>query len=340
MRMKALLTTFAACGILAHSALAYEPESGLWWNPAEPGTGYTIEIQDDFMAVTLYAGDSDGEAKWYLAADRLQGNAYFEAELLSFYAVQPIGQPYHGEGIPESHGYLKIVFDPDDNRRAVMTWPNGRSIPIQRQEFYFVRYEDIPGVPADITRMLGEWQVTIDQSQSDALYPYSGDVMVFDDYYRDAGDWFYEGCRPDDAQVGGCSNYALTYHDAVGFFESPTGLHLSLVKDGVYDGRMWYALYTLKMGTNDGSGEFVLYPQGGNPDAWDSYPARTFRSASRTFVQEGAGPAKRSGRASGLAAQLAAQGVQLEPNQAKAALSADAGLAARVRVLEQRLQAR
>ncbi len=324
---------------------AYEPESGLWWNPAESGTGYAIEVQDDLMAVTIYGGSSTGQAKWYIAAGRLDGNAYFEADLLGFHAVQPMGGSYPGEPLPDpGYGRLKIVFNSQDNRRATLYWPNGRAVPIQRQEFYFVRPEDSPGVQSTTTRMLGEWQVSIDLASSDAAYPFSGDVVVFDDYYRDNAKqrWYYEGCRPDDAQVGGCSSYALNNHDAVGYFESPTGLHVNLVKDGFYNGAMWYALYVFKMGTNDGSGEFTLYPQGGNPDNWTTYPARTFRSASRTFVQEGVGPAKNNGkgRASGLAAQFAAQGVLGAASKSARGHHGRDGLLPLVRDLEARLEAR
>lgn len=344
MRLFATVLAIVSIGFSITAAQAYEPESGLWWNPAESGTGYTIEVQDDFMAVTIFSGGPNGEAKWYLAAGLLDRNAYFEADLLSFYAVQPIGRPYRGEPREEpSYGRLKIVFDPDDNRRATLTWPNGRSVPIQRQEFYFVRVEDDIGVWPEVTRMLGEWQFTIDLSANpDVDHPYSGDVVVFDEYDRDMDGWYYEGCRPDDAQVGGCSNYALIYHDAVGYFEAPTGLHLHLVKDGIYGNQQWYALYLMQMGTNDGSGEFVLYPKGGNPDYYDAYPARTFRTASRTFVQEGVGPAKRNkpGRAQGLAAQMAAQGGL--PTAAKTATRSRfdrAALQPRIRELEARLQA-
>lgn len=311
MRITVSLLLAGIAAMFAHTATAYEPESGLWWNPAESGTGYAIEVQDDFMAVLVYGGSAAGAATWYTAAGRLQGNAYFEADLLSGFNVQPIGSPYTGRPTMQSYGRLKIVFDPNNNRRATLTWPNGRSIPIERHGFYFVRYEDSAGLPISTGKMLGEWQVSIDLSSSDADYPFSGDVMVFDNYYKDSGDWYYEGCRPDDAQIGGCSTYALTYHDAVGYFESPTGLHVNVVKDGIYSGQQWYALYVMKMGTNDGSGEFTLYPQGGNPDNYTAYPARTFRSASRTFVQEGVGPAKsnKRGPAGGLAAQLAGQGI-------------------------------
>lgn len=344
MRIAAVVLLAAIVGLVAGNVQAYEPESGLWWNPDESGTGYFIEIQDDMLVFAVSGGSLSGQAKWYSAVGRLDGNAYFEAELQSYTNMQAIGMPYYGRPTLEpGYGRVKIVFDPQDNRRATLTWPNGRSVPIQRYEFYFVRPEDAAGVRADTTRMLGEWQVSIDLSSSDADYPYSADVLVFDNYYRDRGDWFYEGCRPDDAQIGGCSNYAATYHDAAGYFEAPSGLHVSLVKDGVYGGLQWYALYLMQMGTNDGSGEFVLYPQGRNPDNYDAFPARSFRSASRTFVQEGSGPAKRNktGPDGGLAALLAAQGVVLGPTKSAPRSSFDrAALLPLIRRLEARLQAR
>ena len=224
----------SAVGLLSLSAHAYEPESGIWWNPNEPGTGYAIEIQDNMMAVTIYGGDTNRRAKWYTSVGLLDGNAFFEADLLSFSNVQTIGQSYPGQNVLEpSYGRLKIAFDADDNRRGILTWPNGRSVPIERQEFYFHRGEDSPDVPTPALKMLGEWHVTIDLSSNiNSAYPFSADVLVLDDYYREQGAWYYEGCRPDDAQVGGCSNYALDNHDAVGYFEAPTGLQVMLVKDG------------------------------------------------------------------------------------------------------------
>ena len=346
--MRRLLATLAAvAGLAATQAHAYEPESGLWWNPNESGTGYAIEIQDDFMAVTIYGGAQNGYAKWYTSAGRLDGNAYFEADLLGFDHVQPIGQPYGGRPTPEpGYGRLKIVFDPDDNRRATLTWPNGRSTPIQRHEFYLKRPEDTGSVTGNTLKMLGEWQVTIDLSQSNADYPYSGDVVVLDDYDYDSQDgrWVYEGCRPDDAQVGGCSNDALIFHDAVGYFEVPTGLQVLLVKDGAYGNQMWYALYVMKVGTNDGSGEFTLYPQGGNPQNHVAYPVRTFRSASRTFVQEGSGPAKQgTGKdtPAGLVSQLASTGALTPAAKTATASRFDrAALAPVIQALETKLQAR
>lgn len=288
---------------LTSPALAYTPESGLWWNPEESGTGYTIEIQDNLMVVTVYGGNPNGEAKWYTAAGLLQGNALFEADLLGFSAVQPIGGHYGGRPTPDPvYGRLKIVFDPDDNRRATLTWPNGRSVPIQRHEFYFQRSDDNAAAGSNTLRMLGEWQFTSDLSADpEASFPYGGDVVVLNqyDYDNSIPSWVYEGCRPDNAQDGQCSNNALQHHDATGYFAAanaryPNGAHLILVKDVIAQGRQYYALYELVMGTNDGSGQFRLYPSGANPYSYRAFPVRAFRSASRSFVQDGVGPSKQA----------------------------------------------
>ena len=96
MRFLATLLIGGLAGLGATSAAAYEPESGLWWNPSESGTGYTLEIQDNLMALTVYGGAQNGAAKWYSAVGFLtysNDSVRFEATLESYYGVQPMGQP-------------------------------------------------------------------------------------------------------------------------------------------------------------------------------------------------------------------------------------------------------
>lgn len=331
MRFLAALLIGCVFGLVATHARAYEPESGQWWSPSEPGVRYFMEIQDDYLTLVVAGGDAAGKAKWYLAQGRLDGNAYFEATLRSYKGVQPLGQPFTARPVVESSlGKVKIAFNADNNWRAKLTWPNGRSVSLRRHDSSFKRAEDVGGVTSYTLKMLGEWSIVSDiSSNTEATFPFAADVLVLDDYAYDnhasLRTWVYEGCRPDDAQIGGCSNYALTNHDAFGFYEAPSrdfpaGVQVIVVKDGAHNGTMWYALYEIAIGTNDGSGWFTLYPQGANPYDYDAYPARAFRSASRTFVQEGTGPAKQgddgAGRVGGLAAQLVAQGAL--PVRAKA----------------------
>ncbi|MCX7556290.1 hypothetical protein OS187_05555 [Xanthomonadaceae bacterium JHOS43] len=328
--MRFLATLLFGCLALfvMRDARAYEPESGQWWYPSEPGIRYFIEIQDDRLTLVVAGGAPNGQAKWYVAEGALNGNARFEATLRSYKGIQPIGQPFTARPSVESNlGRVKIVFNPDNNWRARLTWPNGRSVPIRRFDNHFKRAEDTGGVTASTLKMLGEWQIVSDlSSNANASFPFTADVLVLDDYGFDnhpsLRTWVYEGCRPDDGQVGGCSTYALTNHDASGYYEAPSsdfpaGVQVIVLKDGLYDGRMWYALYELAIGTNDGSGWFTLYPQGADPYDYQAWPARAFRSASRTFVQEGTGPAKQGNKVPAftrsMVAHLAAQGALPTP---------------------------
>lgn len=350
-----LATLLVGClvALVTHQARAYEPESGQWWNPSEPGIRYLIEIQDDWLSLVVAGGAPNGQAKWYFAQGRLDGNARFDATLRSYKGIQSIGQAFAGRPEIESTlGRIRIDFNPDNNWRARLTWPNGRGVSIRRYDNYFKRTEDAGGVTSNTLKMLGEWQIVTDiSSNTAASFPFTADVLVLDDYAYDNAPslrtWVYEGCRPDDAQVGGCSNRALTNHDAYGFYEAPSndfpaGVQVIVLKDGPYSGNMWYALYELAIGTNDGSGWFTLYPQGANPYDYPAYPTRAFRTASRTFVQEGVGPSKQlddgNGREGGLATQLAAQGAL--PAPAKSAMRKRADSAERlalIRALEARL---
>ena len=48
--------------MLARPAQAFTPENGFYWNAAEPGRGYTIEIQDNFLFIIIYIYNPDGSA--------------------------------------------------------------------------------------------------------------------------------------------------------------------------------------------------------------------------------------------------------------------------------------
>lgn len=54
---KTLLITMM---LLSLNAKSFTPESGFWISPGVPGTGYSIEIQDNFMFVALYVYDEFG----------------------------------------------------------------------------------------------------------------------------------------------------------------------------------------------------------------------------------------------------------------------------------------
>ena len=56
--LTALLMFLGTC------ASAMSPESGIWWNPNESGSGYVIEIQDNTLSFTTYTYEPNGIPLW------------------------------------------------------------------------------------------------------------------------------------------------------------------------------------------------------------------------------------------------------------------------------------
>ena len=320
--IKGLASLSLASLLAATAAHAYTPESGIWWNPAESGTGVVIEVQDNFMVVAAFVGDAQGKATWYTASALLTGNARFDGSLALTSGNQCPGCAYTGFPTVQAGagGPVRIVFDANDPTKAVLTWANGRSINIERYPFYLRRPQDGTAVPVQATKMLGEWQAVMDFSSNTASsFDYYGDVWVFDDYERDnaTNRWYYDGCRPDNSTVGGCSQNALAFHSASGYYDAAAKLQVVVVDDSSAN----YALYLVEMGTNDGEGEITVYPKGQNPSNYNAYPMQAFRTASRTFVQQGTGPSKAgAGDRAGLGEKVGVHGDALESKFDRAAL--------------------
>lgn len=292
-----LLPALAPLGLAAAFAAApaqgYTPESGIWWNPNASGGGFVIEIQDNFMALSYFGGDEQGRATWWTAGGLLTGNALFEnVPLNRTVGSQCIGCPYTGfPQVVADGGTVTVRFDPDDNTKATVTWSNGVSVPIERQQFYLKRWDDPAPVPMKTTMMLGEWQVVMDfASAPGAGFDFYGDVIVLDDFRFNAQSnrWEFIGCRADNSLVAGCSNFALANHFAWGYYDAPSGLHVLYVQDTPQN----RLLYLIDTATDSGIGEITVFPNNANPANYDAYPMRSFRTASRKFVQEGFGPAK------------------------------------------------
>lgn len=182
------------------------------------------------------------------------------------------------------------MFDPTDETRGTLTW-GGRTRPIQRLDYYAAFG------PADqeTQRMIGEWTIMVDlysRGGDYAAYPYYGDVLVFDLLNRTPTPDLFEGCRPDTSLAGECSNNALNFHDAAGYYDAARDEHVAIVTDAVASGgnQALYWAYYLEVNVSDFEGVVELYLGNQTPGDGPYYPVRGFRSGSRSFVLNGAGP--------------------------------------------------
>ncbi len=347
------------------AAFAYTPESGFYWNPEEPGTGVLIEIQDNFLFLNGLLFLPDGSPTFVTSQGFLDDNAMRfvstgdpgdGSSVNTFRGGQCLGCAFTGP--PQiflgSEGPVEIVFDPEDPSRASLTW-GGRTTSIERFQFGLVRSTD--AAPVSITKMLGEWNTTLDFSTNaqNEGRRFDGDVLVVDqlDSAMSGGEFSFEGCRPEDSLVGFCSDAAFDSDELAGSFDAATGRHMMLVNNGRADpdGSDSCLLYDVRVGSNvftggldgdlDGSndGGVTSYACGAdNVMDLDAYPVRGFRSASRSFVEDGSGPAQDFPKINALQRQFPVSAVRAIATPLTSAEEADRSRrTAQVRELEQRL---
>jgi len=286
----------AAAGI-APSAQAFEPETGLWWNPAESGRGINIEVQDNTLLITTYVYRPDGTATWFISSGPLN-YTYNSAGVLQTVTYngrldaaingQCIGCAYRAPTtLAAAGGPVSINFRTE--MQANLTW-GGVTTPIERFS---------PVLGDATTRMLGEWQLVLDFSDRGNTtewpyrdYPFFADVLLIDLIDRAPNPDLFLGCRPRDSESR-CDAIALRDHDVAGSFNSTTREHLIVVKDipGTFNSAAVFFAYFVNAGLNQFDGVMSIYREGGNPENGPFYPVRGFRSASRTYALTGFGPA-------------------------------------------------
>jgi hypothetical protein len=279
--------------ILAFSsaASAFTPENGTWWNPAEPGTGYLIEIQDNFLFLAGYMYAPDGRPMWYTSQGTMNGNARFVGELSSFSNGQCLGCVWRQPSVQlGAGGPIEIIFDTETAARITL---GGRQVPIQRFDYALTR---TPG-DAKNELMLGEWQLTIDFAASPSIgYPFYGDILVFQTVDRSPNPDVFDGCRANNSLDGRCAQSAIANHDASGFYQASTGDHYLVVNDDANN----FAYYIVKTGTYQFDGIMKICPKSLSnvttqclqSSSYLAFPVRGHRTASRNFVLTGSGPSE------------------------------------------------
>ncbi len=120
-------------GGLSSPPTATQPQSGYWWNPAEGGRGYTVEVQNSTAFIAAYMYDASGNPVWYASGPiALSGSTY--SGVLSLYSG---GETLTGSYKPVTNvasvGSITIQFT--SSTTATLTLPNGTQIPIQRYPF-------------------------------------------------------------------------------------------------------------------------------------------------------------------------------------------------------------
>jgi hypothetical protein len=117
------------------SVATFTPQGGFWWNPAEGGRGYVIEIHGSTLFIGGFMYDGNGNAIWYGSGP---------GAMVDFRTYVNVWQQY-GNGVTLTGSYKPaIVVNPNVGALTIqftsatdgkLTLPNGTQIPITRFPF-------------------------------------------------------------------------------------------------------------------------------------------------------------------------------------------------------------
>ncbi len=259
-------------------SMAFTPESGLYWNSSEPGSGYNFEIQDNFFFGVFYVYDEFGNPYWYTTSGFMDGNSYFEGPIYISEDGPCLACRWQQNSTYETNlGTVKIDFLTETHANMTLL---GETIALERFNFF---------LGDELQKMRGEWQVVYDVSDYSNNYPFYGDVLIFEQTETFNGDYLATGCRSESTAYNRCTNYALNNNDLAASFDFHNNELIAVVRDDAD----YYLAYYLKTGTNQFDGEAFSYRVGSSPNLnLEGFRVRGFRSASKHFVDTGTGPSK------------------------------------------------
>ncbi len=109
------------------------PQTGWWWNPQQPGRGFSIEASGNNLFMASYLYDTSGRATWHVAAGptSLDGSI-FSGRLMTFGGGVTLEGAYRPNTRLADAGAVSLTFD--DATHGTLAWPGG-TVALQRYAF-------------------------------------------------------------------------------------------------------------------------------------------------------------------------------------------------------------
>lgn len=116
----------------ARPATASQPETGIYWNPAEGGRGYTVEVDGGVASIGFFHYDEAGDPVWRIASGSVETGG-FQGPLLTYSGGQALAGPYRAARQQPVSATVTAAFSGPCT--GSITLPGLSALPIQRFGF-------------------------------------------------------------------------------------------------------------------------------------------------------------------------------------------------------------
>ena len=106
--------------------------SGVWWNPAENGRGYTIEVRGNTLVFYTYLFDAAGNATWYGGANTMNLNGTVDVQLQEYAGGQSLLGSYKAPLVKGIVTNARLACS--TSTTCTLTWAGG-TVPIQKFQY-------------------------------------------------------------------------------------------------------------------------------------------------------------------------------------------------------------
>ncbi len=106
-------------------------ESGWWWNEAEGGRGYFVEVQGSNAFIGSFMYDASGQPVWYVSSATLDQGLSLNGPLLQYANGQSLTGNYK-PAAPTSTNPGNMTFNFIDGSHGTIVLPNGNTVPVKR----------------------------------------------------------------------------------------------------------------------------------------------------------------------------------------------------------------
>jgi hypothetical protein len=230
-------------GLFCNGAFAFIPAAGLWYNPSESGRGFTIDYQNNTMAVVSYVYDNANAPLWYTSAGHYNSSTNtFESSFDKSSGGQCLGCPYTRPIVSGgAGGPIRIVFDTPNSGTIYFNGGSSRIV-------HFIYGYDLTNDPKQNLR--GEWVLSYTLTSGSG---YSNWIIFNSNYTATDGTQYLAGYIDGNANLPCLASYVASANSYLALCATSLSTLFDTFTFPLFDGKHLTGIYQVLSGNTLGS---------------------------------------------------------------------------------------